>query len=194
ESLLQSLLSVGAERDKLAFMATLSEEADFTVTFNTRMAARGRQATGIALTRVLRTKGRVVDALADSIGMLLRRARTEDRELIERLTAARSELATVVLRGGGLKGAEYKAEIGRLAAQALRLEEEVSQRSAEIRVQSQPVTVAGVQRVIPKGASLVEFILYRPFNPRPKSRAEAFGEARYAAYLLRRDKPPALVE
>src|SRR5207248_2370390 len=50
ESLLQSLLSVGAERDKLAFMATLSEEADFTVTFNTRMAARGRQATGIALT------------------------------------------------------------------------------------------------------------------------------------------------
>src|SRR5262249_25029140 len=66
------------------------------------------------------------------------------------------------------------------------LETEISNRSAEFRAQSQPVTLAAVQTAIPTNAVQVEFFAYRPFNARYTKPDEAYGQPRYVAYALRR--------
>src|SRR5262249_42599855 len=55
---------------------------------------------------------------------------------------------------------------------------------------TQAVTVEAVQAAIPEDAALLEFAVYRPFDPRAKRTAEAFGPPHYAAYVLRRGEAP----
>src|SRR5262249_7772952 len=83
------------------------------------------------------------------------------------------------------------ARMAEVEAQARRLEAQVSARGAAPRDHSPIVTVEGVQRRIPPGAALVEFVLYRPFRPAARRPADRWGAARYAAYVLRREGDPA---
>jgi CHAT domain-containing protein len=54
----------------------------------------------------------------------------------------------------------------------------------------QPVTLAAVKAALPADAALVEFAVFRPFDPKAERPAEAFGAPHYAAYVLRRYGPP----
>src|SRR5207248_1429374 len=65
-----------------------------------------------------------------------------------------------------------------------------SERSAEFRAQSQPVTVAAIQAAIPDNAALIEFATYRPFDPKAVNSDEAFGKPHYVAYVVRREAAP----
>src|SRR5262249_4282223 len=49
-----------------------------------------------------------------------------------------------------------------------------------------PATVGAVQAAIPASGALIEFSVYRPFDPRARGSAGVFGEPRYVAYVLRR--------
>ena len=67
------------------------------------------------------------------------------------------------------------------------LEAELSEHSAEFRAQMQPVTLEAVQAAIPDDAALVEFAVFRPFDPRAERNADAYG----AAALRRVRRAPA---
>ena len=54
----------------------------------------------------------------------------------------------------------------------------------------QPVTLEAVQAAIPDGAALLEFAVFRPFDPTAERNAEAYGPPHYAAYVVRRQLPP----
>jgi CHAT domain-containing protein/Flp pilus assembly protein TadD len=195
EKNLASILSVGSEPEKLAYLATLAEESDFTISFNTQSAPTSPQAARIALTTMVRRKGRVIDAMADSVRPLLQRANPEDRKLIEQLAAARARLAALVLKGpGGANVDEYRANIAKLGAEARRVEAQASLRSREFRAQSQSATFENIQRALPVGASLIEIAYYRPFNPKPKISSEVFGPGHYVAYLTAKRGAPLVVE
>ena len=56
------------------------------------------------------------------------------------------------------------------------------------------MTLESVQRAIPRGAVLVEFLSYRRFNPRYKRLAERFGPQRYVAYALHPTGDPMWVD
>src|SRR5262249_21993753 len=71
-----------------------------------------------------------------------------------------------------------------------RLEAEIGDHSAEFRARSRDVTLAAVQNAIPAEAALVEFVLYRPFDPKAENNAEAYGEPHYAAYVVSGHAPP----
>ncbi|MCA1633230.1 MAG: CHAT domain-containing protein, partial [Acidobacteria bacterium] len=119
----------------------------------------------------------------------------QDRALLDRLSAARTALARVMLGGEGGGAAARRAERDRLSAEVERLEEEVSARSSEFRGASRPVTLKNVQEAIPAtGAALVELVAYRPYDPKVTARQTRFGAARYAAYVLRREGEPLWVE
>src|SRR5205085_3019573 len=119
----------------------------------------------LALTPLLRRQGRVRDAMSDQLGALRRHLKPEDRVLLEQLSTASAELATLVLKGPGQQTpAEYQDHLAKLNAQVNDLQAQVSTRSAEFRAQTQPVTLERVQTAIPSGAALVEFALYRPYN------------------------------
>ena len=148
----------------------------------------------LAFTTILRRKGRALDAVSDEIGSLRRRLDPEDRELLDQLSSARAKLATLVLSGTGMTSTGANQEgIAKYKAEVERLEAAVSKRSAEFRANAQPVTIESVQETLPAGAALIEFVLYRPFSLQGKI-TERVGPPRYAAYVLRREGPPAWID
>ena len=195
ERQLAHVLATGSEEQKRLYAARLREEFDYTMSLHAASAPADQAALRLALTTLLRRKGRVLDAMSDQIGALRRRLKPEDRALLERLSAKRAELAALVLKGPGKSPpSEYQARLAALAAEADRLEGEVGARSMEYRAQSQPVTFEAVQRALPAGTALVEFAVYRPYNQKSRSRAENFGAPRYSAYVLPQAGAPVWVE
>jgi CHAT domain-containing protein/Tfp pilus assembly protein PilF len=184
------ILTTGSEEQKRRYMATLQNETDATVSFHARTAPADREASELALTTILRRKGRVLDAMTDQIGALRRRLNPQDRTLLDQLSAARSALARLQLKetgGAATVAAERLAERARLEAEVERLEEEVSARSAEFRtLEARPVTLDAVRAVVPAGAALVEMVLYRPYDPKTFGKSR-FGAPRYVAYVMTRE-------
>ena len=66
---------------------------------------------------------------------------------------------------------------------AKEIEGKIGVRSAEFRSLSQPITLEGIQKLIPADAALVEIVRYQPFNPKAPEN-QRFGNPRYAVYIL----------
>jgi CHAT domain-containing protein/Tfp pilus assembly protein PilF len=179
-------LGAGSERQKLAYLATLLEQTDQIISLHARSAPDDSTARSLAATTILQRKGRVLDVMSDSIEALRRAASPQDRALFDQLKDIRSQQSRLVF--GDLQRttpAEYQDQIRKLAEQAEKLEDEISRRSGRFRAKYQPVTLAAVQSAIPARAALIEFYSYHPFNAKSARPAEAFGQARYVAYVLR---------
>ena len=131
---------------------------------------------------ILQRKGRALDATIDAAAAIRRRASPDDQKLIDQFLQARSQLAKSTLKGPCREGIEkHRANLKVLEEQAEKLENELSLRSldfrAQFQVQTKPVTIADVQRVIPQNAALVEFAAFRPYNakePNKKKPGAAF--------------------
>src|SRR5262249_45900756 len=192
---LSLLLTTGSEDQKRAYLAPLITSIHMTVSLHTQVAPTDMAVLRLAFTTVLRRKGRVLDAMTDSLITLRRRLRPEEQTLLEQLASARSQLATLVLRGQSqLDPAQYRQQVAQLEVQTQKLEAQLSARSAEFRTQTQPVTLQQVQQAIPPQAALVEVVAYHPFNPQVPKRDERWGTARYVAYVLHRGGEPAWVD
>lgn len=179
-------LAIGSERQKLAYFGTLADRTDRTVSLHAQLAPRDPSARDLAAEVVLQRKGRVLDAMADSLAALRQRLNAEDQKLLDQLNATTAQLARLALGGRASKPADdYRKQLTALSEQKEKLEAEISRRSAEFRAQTQTVTLAAVEAAIPEGAALVEFAAYRPFDPKAETNAEAYGEPRYVAYVLR---------
>ncbi len=195
------VLSTGSEQQKQTFLDTLYGETNLTLSFHLRSLPADAGAARLALETLLRRKGRALDVMSDQIGALRRRLKPEDRQLLDRLSDARSRLAALVLAGGGADAGARQEEVKRLDAEVQRLEDEVGARSSsgseELRagapVFARAATVERVQAAIPADAALVELVRYHPFDFKAQ-RGAAFGAARYAAYVVRREGAPAWVE
>jgi CHAT domain-containing protein/Tfp pilus assembly protein PilF len=184
------LLTTGSEEQKRRYMATLSNETDATVALHVRAAPQLQAAAELAMTTILRRKGRVLDAMADQITALRRRLDAEDRALLDQWSAVRSTLAQLALQDEGTRPPEHRlAEKARLEAEVERLEAQISARSAAFRTEVQPVTLSGVQQAIPEDAALIEMAIYRPYDPQASAKEGRFGAARYVAYVLRHAGP-----
>jgi CHAT domain-containing protein/Tfp pilus assembly protein PilF len=188
---LEAILNTGAESQKLLYLAVLAGETDGTVSLHVDFAPANTLAARLALTTLLRRKGRVLDTMSDQVGALRRRLSPDVIALLDRLSEARSRLSNLVLRGPSAANvAQYRAEVDSTEGEVRDLEAEVSKHSVEFRTQSQSVTLERVQATIPPSAALVELSIYRPFNAGAKSRANRWGSPRYVAYVLGRTGPP----
>lgn len=173
---------VGSERQKSMYLATLKGASEFTISLHVRSAPNNSMARDLALTTILQRKGRTLDAMADGVAALRRRADSRDRALLDRLQSAQSKLAEVVLNGLHEDSpSEHRARVRSAGEEVEKLEAEVSQRSSEFRAQSQPVSIGAIQAAIPAQAALVEFFSYQPFDVGEEQRSER----RYVAYTLR---------
>lgn len=173
-------LVAGSERQKLAYLNLFAEDTDRAVSLHATQAPRDPEALRLAFTTVLDRKGRAVDATSDNIATVRAHASPDDRALFDRLSAARSRLAMVTLRGPAGTGAAYQFQLTRLRDEVDRLESTIGARSAAFRALSRPVTLEAVQSEIPQGAVLVEFTLYRDRG----ATAGPPPAPHYAAYLL----------
>ena len=191
---LAMILTTGSEEQKSIFLDTLANYTHYTVSLNTRRSPDSPEATRLAFTTILRRKGRALDAASDQVGALRRRLNPQDRELLDQLSAARSQLAALVLTEAGTASTAVQQEVlAKYKAEVERLEEAVSKRSAEFRATTQPVTIESVQVALPADAALIEFVLYRPFGLQGKM-TERMDPPRYVAYVLRRQGPPVWID
>ena len=181
-------LTVGSEREKLALLTALSSHLSGNVSLHVSLAPHDEAARDLAMLSILRSKGRVQDAMSASLSALRQRSSPEDQKLLDQLNDATAKLAKLIIDGPPQKAtpAEYQEQIKRLEEQRENLEVEISDRSAGFYQHTQPVTLAAVQALIPEDAALVEFAVYRPFDPKAPDNWKAYGEPRYVAYVLRR--------
>jgi CHAT domain-containing protein/tetratricopeptide (TPR) repeat protein len=185
-------LAVGSEREKLAFMNDVSARTDRTISLSLREAATDPDARALAALVLLQRKGRVLDAMIDTFASVRLRPRDDaDRVLLDQLVRTSAQLADLTLNtpAEGRSG-EERARLRTLEEERERLEAALSTRSAEFRVHMAPVTLDAVQAAIPPDAALLEFAIFRPFDPKAERNTDAYGPPHYAAYVLRRDAPP----
>lgn len=180
-------LYTGSERQKLAYMATLTRDIDFAVSTQARLDPDSTELKETAARLIISRKGRTLDAMAETFAALRRRSRPEDQELIDRLSDVRTQLANQTLRGaGGEKPEVYRARLKSIEDQREKLENDLSRRSSEFRARKQPITLDAVRAAVPDDAALIEFIAYRTADPTTSQREIAVRPARYAAYIIRK--------
>ena len=149
------ILASGSERQKQLYLETLTGEAFQTVSCQINSAATNREAVRLALTTVLRRKGRVLDALTNQINSLRQRAASEDKQLLGQLADTQSQLANLRFvktdTNSSLTAEQRLVKDRRLTSQLESLQAEISKRSAEFRIETQPVTIEAVQQAfLPK--------------------------------------------
>jgi CHAT domain-containing protein/Tfp pilus assembly protein PilF len=179
-------LSSGSERQKLAYLDSLSEQLDRAVTLSVKLAPENAAAGDLALATVLQRKGRVQDVLSGSLVSLRRRLNLEDAKLLDRFNETTAQLSRLVLAGPQqLTAKEFQQRNKELNEQRERLEAEIARRSAAFRAQSQPVTIDAVRKALPDNAALLEFVSYRPLSPKGITAKERYGAPRYVVYVIR---------
>jgi CHAT domain-containing protein/Tfp pilus assembly protein PilF len=189
------ILTTGSEEQKRLYLTTLSDETDASLSLHVHSAIDDLEAARLALTNILRRKGRVLDIMRDQVGALRSRLTPEDQLLLDQSSAARAQLASLVL-GDSAKTdpAQNRAKIADLSAEVERLEAAISRRSVEFRSQTRAVTLEAVQKALPSDTALVEIVEYRPFNQKAMKRDERFGAQHYVAYVLKGEGAPRSVE
>ncbi len=181
-------LATGSERQKLAYLATLTAESYSAVSLHGNYAPKDAGARNLALTLILQRKGRALDAMSDSISVLRQRINPEGQALLDQLKDTNAQLARLVLGGPqGISPAEHQKQIKILEEEKEKLEAGIGRISAEFAVLSRPITVEAVRLAIPANAALIEFFAYRPANAKAAKEDERFGPPRYVAYVLRRE-------
>jgi CHAT domain-containing protein len=185
----QAILFTSSENQKLLYLNSLSGETNQYHSAHLKFAPNDAAALELALTTIFERKGRVSDAVAFEFSALRNRFGTDDRILLDNLKKITSQLAQKILNGAENTTAEnHQKQIKELEEQKERLEQEISRKSSEFSSRIQPATISSIRATIPENAALIEFAIYRPFNPQAVGDDEkrAFGEPRYAAYVVRR--------
>src|SRR5262249_58979933 len=85
---------------------------------------------------------------------------------------------------------EERQKVKNLEARKEQIEATISDHNLEFRVSSRTVTLESVQSAIPPDAVLVEYAVYRPFDPTAPSNDEAYGPTHYAVYVIGRSGEP----
>jgi CHAT domain-containing protein len=174
-------LSIGSERQKLAYLDTFARRTDMTLSLHSQAALQDPHALELAFTTLLRRKARGLDTMTDTISTLRRHATPEDQTLLDRLAEVRSQLAALTLKEQDEARPDiYRKRLDPLREKVEELEAELSSRSAEFRDQTQPVTLASVQAALPEESALIEFVCFTPLD----LKTEKSKPPRYLAYLL----------
>ncbi len=191
ESQLRSSLAPLSESRQRALMALVQGEIERLVSFHVDAAPSSPGALELAMTTVLRRKGRVLDSLTEAQRTLRKHLTPPLRDQLDQLAQARTALAAQLYSPAEQRAAKQ----GPAATAILRtriddLEATLSAASAEFREQNEPVTLTNVQAAVPPGAMLVEFVRYRRIDARAEP---PWQEERYVAYLVTSHGPASWV-
>jgi CHAT domain-containing protein len=196
ESTLSYVLSSGSEDQKRAYLGLYEQGTDRIISYHVGFAPRDPLATRLALNSVLRRKGRVLDAVSDSMRTLREKMSSDDQKVFDELKGVREQLSTLTLHGPqqGMSSSEFRSLIDKLSEGERKLQSDLSSRSASYRVQSDKIEFEKIKGLIPDDAALIEIVAYRPFDIRYRKYTEAFRSPRYVAYVLRKNADPAFAD
>jgi CHAT domain-containing protein len=172
-------LTTLTEAQRQDYAATLSGTTNGVIS----LSLEAPEAVELALTTLLRRKGRILDAGTSSRQVLRQNLTSEDQAILDQLTDIQRQLATLTFNPPpSLPPDQYRARLEELEAEASQLENTLARRSAAFRAETQPIEVAAVAAQLPTNGVLVEYVRYQPFNAQDPQ--NPWGADRYAAYLL----------
>lgn len=184
-------LAIGSEREKLAYLDNryIAEWTNDPISLSLQWEPGNAQVTALAATVLLQRKGRVLDAVTDSLAALRRHSDPEDQALLDQLKEATAQLARTTLQGPRNQSPdEFRKVLEQLQQKKEQLENTIGHRNEAFRAQVQPVTLKAVLAAIPSDSALVEYVTYRTLNPKAQTDDETYGDMRYAAFVLHRDR------
>src|ERR687885_1299927 len=143
------IFTTGSEARKRDYIATLWGKTNANVSLHVQGAPNNPEAACLALTTILQRKGRILDALTDSLQILRQNLKPEDQTLLNQLADTRSQLAALIFnKPKDIPLEQYQQQVATLKAQAEQLENALSRRSAEFHTETKPVTIEAVQQLI----------------------------------------------
>lgn len=156
-------LAAGSENDKFDYLRTLDYVGNQTLSLNFLSAKDSQAAINLGVTTVFQRKGRVLDAMSDSLGILRRRFDKKDQILLDNLNQATTKLSSFVLEDAKeLNTEEYQSKKRSLEEQREYIENRISQKSAGFYTKTKPVLLKDIQELVPKNSALIEFAVYTP--------------------------------
>jgi CHAT domain-containing protein/tetratricopeptide (TPR) repeat protein len=183
-------LAIGSEHDKVAFLDQTFERMGRAISLHLQRAPGNTDAADLGALAILRRKGRILDALANSRAALRDRLDPADRAVLDELSGVTTELSNLALEGPGRRPyPDYQKALATLEQRRDRLESQISSRTAEFQSGHEPVSLSAIRAAVPADAALVEFAIYQPFDPTAVVSSEEHAAPRYAAYVIRRDGP-----
>jgi tetratricopeptide (TPR) repeat protein len=188
ETNLDVLLSTGSEDDKRRIMDALAETTEDTISLHAWSSPASEGAARLALTTLLRRKGRVLDVISASLAALRGRLGDDGQRLLDGLATTSAELAAMLRDqpSVALSTKDYRARLESLELRRQGLEAEINRRDASREASARLVTVERVQVALPADAALLEIARYRPVDPKVVG-YRRFGPPRYVAYVLHRE-------
>ena len=186
-------LQTGSENEKLDYLQTSKAFENQTLTLSFMAPpADSKEAVELGANIILQRKGRVLDAMADSLNILRRRFNKDDQLLLDKLNDTTKKLVGLIIDGQPNASSEDQTKIIKdLQAQRELLEDEISRQSAGFYEQTKSVTLEDVQKAIPKDAVLVEFAVYQPvslkdyeFSSNREPAPNAIKEPHYAVFVI----------
>ncbi|MDJ0518013.1 MAG: tetratricopeptide repeat protein [Trichodesmium sp. MO_231.B1] len=194
ETTLTSFLATGSESQKQASMRMLSDTTYQKISLHLQDAPNNPDAAHLALTTILRRKGRILDSTINSLQTIRDNLTPENEKLLDDLATTRTQLAALIYnKPENLPPEQYRQQVATLKGKAEKLEADLSLASAEFANATEPVTIEAVQKLIPADAVLVEIMQYYPFDAKAK-RGEQWGRPHYAAYILHSTGAPQWID
>ena len=162
---MSNILASTSESERQLYLNTFKERTDYLISWSLQQGATDSSVIELAMTQTLRHKGRILDSSINSFQQLEKTLSVEDQQLLDDIISNRTELSNLYFSGLGNRSLEqYQAEVDYLKGNIQNLETVLARRSAEFRIESQPVSVQTVQALIPNNAVLVELIHYNPLD------------------------------
>ena len=165
-------------------MNTLLSTTYQAISLHLQDAPNNSEAARLALTTILRRKARILDTVTNELQLIRANITPENQKLLDELNAVQSQRSNLLYNPPeDLPPEQYRQLTDNLTAEAEQLEAQLAQRSAEFRVETEPVTIEKLQQLIPQDGALVEIIQYYPLDVKAKT-GEGVGKPRYAAYII----------
>jgi CHAT domain-containing protein/tetratricopeptide (TPR) repeat protein len=187
EHQLRSEFALLSEPRRRALMTLLKGDTDIVVSFHAHAMPGSTSAFELALTTMLRRKGRLLDSLVEAQTKLRSHLTPRVQGLFDQLSEARSDLVAQLYTPAGLSSAADRDVVAAIRVRIGDMESALSAASDDLRPQVEPVTLAQIERALPASTALVEFVRYRRFDARAR---HPWQEDRYLAYLLTQHGPP----
>jgi len=180
-------LTAGSEQQKQAYLRTLLNQLDQTISLHVDAAPEDPAARNLAITAILQRKGRVLDVMSDVFRALRAglKPKPEDQLLFDQLKEVSAQIAKLTIYGAKqIPALDLQTQLAVLDERKEKIEGEISNRGARRSIHTTTmITLKAVQAAIPADAALIEFMVYHPIFRTNENNSLPLPH--YAAYVVR---------
>jgi CHAT domain-containing protein/tetratricopeptide (TPR) repeat protein len=194
DRMIGQVLSIGSERQRIAFLQTLWGRFYLTLSLVLERFGRSPAAVCAAFDLVLRRKAIAAEATAAQHDAVLGGKYPALRPGLQELVALRMQVARATLDGPGPEGTEaHRRRLAEWSAQKERLESELARQVPEMNLERKlrAADRRAVALALPEGVALVEFVRFpiADFHAVAARGEKSWQPERYLAFVLRAGDP-----